>query len=76
MGITNMDNHSKHPNTSLAKNGTIQKEENRERKSPPEEKKKKKETSTSCSSYIPLFVLLQSAQQPCQQPSTTYSINE
>jgi hypothetical protein len=57
MGITNMDNHSKHPNTSLAKNGTIQKEENRERKSPPEEKKKeKKETSTSCSSYNLLFV--------------------
>jgi hypothetical protein len=41
MDITNMDNHSKHPNTSLAKNGTIQKEENRERKSPPEEKKKR-----------------------------------
>jgi hypothetical protein len=60
-----MDNHSKHPNTSLAKNWQDTKEENREKKRPPrkrkEEGKKRKEIPHRIM-YTLLFAQSHSAQ--------------
>jgi hypothetical protein len=65
-----------HPNTSLANNGKIHKKRTEKKIKEDQREKGKEKKRKEKKPSILLSVESQSAQQPCQQPSTTHSINK